>query len=120
MKLNFITLLITFFICALAGYGFYVANNAETDVPLANAIVGGIALFGPLAGAISASIKNSSGATVNIRIVSVIFFVVSLIVQIIFCFVRYQLAPYIIVSGILLLIYVLIAYIIKKTLPTDK
>jgi hypothetical protein len=116
MKINVITLTIAFAVAALAAYGFYAANSAETDIPLANALGGGIALFITLAGTIAVGSKDGNGGTVNIRLASGVFFVLVLIEQIIFCFVSFSLAPYIIVTGILTLVYVLIAYGIGKTL----
>ncbi|GHV80437.1 hypothetical protein AGMMS49944_22280 [Spirochaetia bacterium] len=117
MKFNVIMLAIAFAIGALAGYGFYAANGAETDLPLANALGGGIALFITLAGTIAVAPKNDGGGgTLNIRLASGVFFALILVEQIIFCFVPFTLAPYVVVTGVLTLVYVLIAYAIGKTL----
>ena len=116
MKINIITLGIAFAIAALLGYGFYAFNNAEGDIPLVSAFGGGAALFITLAGAIAVGTKEDSNATPNIRWVSVIFFVVILIEQIIFTVVTFKLPPYIIVTGLLVLIYLLTAYAIGKAL----
>ncbi|MDR3123795.1 MAG: hypothetical protein LBU16_08470 [Treponema sp.] len=116
MKINVITLAIAFAIAALIAYGFYSANGAETDIPLANALGGGIALFITLAGTVAVGSKDGNGGTTNIRLASGIFFVLVLIEQIVFCFVPFSLAPYIVATGILTLVYVLIAYGIGKTL----
>jgi hypothetical protein len=116
MKVNVITLLIAFAVAALIGYGFFAVNGAAGDVPLANALGGGLVLFITLSGAISVSVKDASGGTINIRVASIVFFVVMLIEQIVFCFVPFSLPPYIIITGILILIYVLIAYAIGKAL----
>jgi hypothetical protein len=116
MRVNIIMLIIAFAIAALAGYGFYVANGAAADIPLANALGGGIALFVTLAGAIAVGTKNGSGSTLNIRLLSGIFFVVMLVEQLIFSFVPFRRPPYIIVTGVLLLVYGLIAYAIGKAL----
>jgi hypothetical protein len=116
MRINVITLLIALAIAAIAGYGFYAANGAQTDVPLANALGGGIALFVTLAGTISIGTKDGTGGDLNIRLTSGIFFALMLVEQIIFCFVPFSMPPYIIVTGLLLLIYLLIAYGIGKGL----
>ncbi|MDR0583863.1 MAG: hypothetical protein LBG57_05870 [Treponema sp.] len=116
MRINVVTLAVALALAALAGYGFYVANGAEGDVPLANALGGGIALFVTLAGAIALGTKEDKGGGPNIRIASFVFFGVILIEQIVFCFVSFSMAPYIIVTGVLLLVYVLIAYGIGKAL----
>jgi hypothetical protein len=117
MKVNTITLLIAFAVAALAGYAFYAANGAETDIPLANALGGGIALFVTLAGTVSVVSKNGSGSTSNIRVFSGVFFVLLLVEQIIFCFVPFRLPPYISITGISVLLYVLIAYAIGRSVP---
>jgi hypothetical protein len=116
MRINVITLFIALAIATLAGYGFYAANGAESDIPLANALGGGIALFVTLSGAIAVGTKENSGGTQNIRWISIVFFVVMLVEQIIFTIVPFKLPPYITVTGILTLIYVLIAYVIGKAL----
>jgi hypothetical protein len=116
MKINFIFLLIAFAIAALAGYGFYAANGAETDIPLVNAIGGGIVLFITLGGAIAVRSSDGGGSTMNISASSWLFFVLLLIEQIVFCFVPFRMPPYIIVTGILLFVYILIAYAIGKAL----
>jgi hypothetical protein len=116
MRINIITLIIAFAIAALAGYGFYVANGAIADIPLANALGGGIVLFVTLAGAVAVGTKDGSGSTMNIRLLSSIFFVVMLVEQLIFCFVPFSMPPYIIITGILLLVYILIAYGIGKAM----
>jgi hypothetical protein len=116
MKINIITLGIAFAIAAFAGYGFYAANGAEGDIPLASALVSGIAFFVTLSGAIAVGTKKDTGAVQNIRWVSVVFCVILLIEQIIFSVVSFHLAPYIVITGILTLIYLLIAYAIGRAL----
>jgi hypothetical protein len=116
MKINYIFVLIAFAIAALAGYGFYAANGAETDIPLANALGGGIALFFTLVGALAVRSKDGGGSTMNISITAWVFFVLMLIEQIVFCFVPFSLPPYIIITGILLVVYILIAYAIGRAL----
>jgi hypothetical protein len=116
MRISVIPFAVALAVAALAGYGFYAANGAEGDVPLANALGGGIVLFVTLAGAIALGIKEDKGGGSNIRLVSFVFFAVMLIEQIIFCFVPFSLAPYVTVTGILLMVYVLIAYGIGKAL----
>ena len=116
MRINVITLFIAAAIAALAGYGLYAANGAENDIPLANALGGGIALFVTLAGAIAIGTKNDTGGTENIRWVSFVFFIIVLIEQIVFIFVPFKLPPYIIITGTLTLIYMLTAYGIGKAL----
>ncbi|GHV25396.1 hypothetical protein FACS189498_3570 [Spirochaetia bacterium] len=120
MKINGILLAIAFAVAALIGYGLYAVNGAETDIPLANALGGGIVLFITLAGTIAVTPKNDGGGgALNIRLTSGVFFALILVEQIVFCFVPFSPAPYIVVTGLLLLVYVLIAYAIGKTLQSD-
>jgi len=55
-----------------------------------------------------------SRTTTNIRVVSGIFFAVALISNLIFNFLSFSEPSYIITNGILLLIYILIAYSINR------
>jgi hypothetical protein len=116
MKINPVTLAIAFAIAALAGYGLYALNGAETDIPLANALGGGIALFITLAGAVAVGVKDDRGGALNIRLASGVFFVLILIEQLIFCAVPFRPAPYLVVTGVLTLIYALVVYAIGKAL----
>lgn len=115
MKVNIVTLLISLGIAALCSYAFFAINSAETDIPLANAIGGGVALFVTLAGTLSVSFESGKGPTLNIRVISSIFFVIMLVQQIIFCFIKFNLPSYIIITGLLVLIYLLIVYKSSKT-----
>ena len=116
MKINVIFLVIAFAISALGGYALYAGNSAETDIPLANATGGGIAFFVTLAGMTAISSKDARGSSMNIRVLSGVFFAVILVEQIIFCIVPFRLPPYIIITGILILIYVLLAYTIGRSM----
>jgi len=115
LKINHVYLLIVFGIAALAGYALFAANGAETDIPLANAIGGGIAFFVTLSGAVAVS-AGTKGATMNMRIVSKIFFTVLLLQQIIFTLVPFRIAPYIIITGVLTLVYLMVAYAIGRSM----
>jgi hypothetical protein len=116
MKINVVTLLVAFAVAALAGYGFYAANSAPGDMPLPTALISGVVLFITLAGTISLGAKEGRGSTANLRVVSGLFFFIMLIEQIIFSVVSFRITPYIIVTGILLLVYVLISYAVGKAL----
>jgi len=55
-----------------------------------------------------------SRTTTNIRVVSGIFFAVALISNLIFTFISFSVPSYIIVNGILLLVFILITYSINR------
>jgi len=116
MQINLVTLLIALGIAALSGYGFYAANGAVTDIPLANALGSGIAIFVTLAGGIAVKSKSGGGSTVNIAVASWVLLIVIVIEQVIFTVVSFNLAPYIVVTGILVLVHVLIIYALSKAL----
>jgi hypothetical protein len=115
MKINIITLLIAFVLAVLAAYGFYTTNSEEGYV-LVLTFGAGLTLFITLAGTIAVGTKGGQGGAANIRIVSGIFFLATLIEQIVFSLVPLSLPPYIIVTGVLMLIYLLIVYGIGKAL----
>jgi hypothetical protein len=115
MKINIVTLLIALAVAVLVAYGFHAANSGEEYV-LALTLGAGLTLFITLSGTFAVRTKGERGGTANIRIVSGIFFLVTLIEQIVFSFVPLSLPPYIIVTGILMLIYLLIVYGIGKAL----
>jgi hypothetical protein len=115
MKINIVTLLIALAVAVLAAYGFYTANSGEEYVMVLT-FGAGLTLFVTLAGSIAVGTKGGQGSTANVRIVSGIFFPVILIEQIVFSFVPLSLPPYIIVTGVLMLIYLLIVYGIGKAL----
>jgi hypothetical protein len=115
MKINIVTLLIALAVAALVAYGFYTANSGE-GYALALTFGAGLTLFITLAGTIAVGTKDGQGSMANIRIVSGIFFLVTLIEQLVFSFVPLSLPPYIIVTGVLMLIYLLIVSGIGKAI----
>jgi hypothetical protein len=52
--------------------------------------------------------------TTNIKVVSGIFFAIALLSNLIFTFINFSVPGYIIINGILLLVFILIAYSINK------
>jgi hypothetical protein len=113
MKVNVVFALIAFAIASLIGYGFFAANSGE-PYQLFKAIYGGVTLFIPLAGIFAVS-AGGRGGKVHTKVVSMLFFIAVLVAQLIFNFVVFRLAPYIIITGILLLVYVLICYAVART-----
>ncbi|MDR1893146.1 MAG: hypothetical protein LBQ61_00435 [Spirochaetales bacterium] len=114
MKINKILLLIALGIAALAGYGFFAANGDEA-YRLVITFGSGISLFVCLAGLIAVTTPGR-GSSANIKVLSAVFFILLLVENLIFTFVPFRIAPYVIVTGILLLVYVLIGYAVGKAL----
>jgi hypothetical protein len=113
MKINVALLLISLAIAALAAFGFFVGNGDE-PYRLVITIGSGLSFFVTLGGVFALSAAN--GGTVNIKVVSALFFIALLIENVVFSFTAIRLAPYVIITGILLLVYVLIVYAITRAL----
>ena len=106
MRANIFLVAISVLISALSGYGFYAANAGE-DFCFLLSIGSGLAAIG---------IKTNAGrGTVNFKIVSAIIFILLLISHLIFGFTAVRPAPYVIINGILILIYAIIEYGIVKS-----
>jgi hypothetical protein len=112
MKINFVMFLIALAIAVLIGYGFYSGNKEEPHTWLIT-IASGVFGFVTLAGVLAVGF-NVRGSTGNIRAISILFFIISLISNLIFSFLTFTLASYIIINGILFLLYILIGYGVVK------
>jgi hypothetical protein len=114
MKVNPVLLIMAIAISALAAYGFYAGNDEET-YRLLIAFGAGLSMAASLGGLLAFSAEGRGGS-LNIKIVSMLFFLALLVEHLIFSFTKIQIAPYIIITGILLLVYVLTAYAIMRVL----
>jgi len=111
MKINFVQALIAIAICALTAYGLYSLSSSENKLLLS---VGGfLFMVTTLIFAIAASFEFHR-TTTNIRAVSVIFFIMALSSNMIFAFISFAIPSYIIINGILLVIFLSILYSINK------
>ncbi|MCL2762825.1 MAG: hypothetical protein FWD36_06440 [Treponema sp.] len=116
MKLNVV---LTFIVIALAGlsaFGFYIANEGDIYRILITA-GSGLSLVVTLGGLLALSSPNR-GSIVNVRVVSGLFFLALLIVHIVFSFTGVVFSPYIIITGALLLLYILLCYLIIRALKS--
>jgi hypothetical protein len=114
MKVNFVMLLIALAIAVLVAYGFYSGNKNDETVWLIT-IASGIMIFVTLSGILAVTF-DGRGGTGNVRVVSILFLIISIISNAIFSFITMTPAPYIIINGILFLVYILISYGIVKAL----
>lgn len=108
MKINWILAIISLGIAALAGYGFYAGTEN-----LFLTFGGGGFLFVTLCGIIAVSFGRGSA---NIKVLSLIFFVLSFVEHLIFAFAGFRQAAYIISTGILFLLYLMIFYVVAKSI----
>ena len=113
MKCNIFLTVASVLIAALIGYGFYAANSSESFVWIIT-FGSGICMALSLIGILAVSTKGRAGG-INIKALSSIFFVVFLISNLVFTFTKIKLAPYVIINGILLLIYAVSTYGIIKS-----
>lgn len=111
MKINLVQTIIAIAVSGLIAYGLYNFHVGENQILLS---VGSFVFLSvTLALSIGVSFEQSR-TTTNIRVVSGIFFVIALISNLIFNFLSFSEPSYIITNGMLLLIYVLIAYSINR------
>jgi hypothetical protein len=111
MKIDFIKTIIAITISLLIAYGLYSFHESDNKMLLSI----GSFIF------LSATLILSIGArfelprtTTNVKVVSGIFFAIALISNLIFTFISFSVPSYVITNGILLLVFVLIAYSIHK------
>lgn len=113
MKCNIFLTIASVIIAALIGYGFYAANSGEQFVLLLSCGTG-VSMALTLTGLLGISTSGRAGGP-NIKALSAIFFVLFLISNLIFAFTAVKIAPYVIVNGIILIIYSICIYGIVKS-----
>lgn len=111
MKVNFVKSVIAIAISGLIAYGYFHFHNGENKSLLSL----GCFLFTATTLLWTIGINfEFPRTTTMVRTVSGIFFVVALLSNLIFSFTDFSVPFYVIVNGILALIYLLIAYTISK------
>ena len=111
MEINIVQTIIAIAVSLLAAYGLYSFHNSENKILLS---VGSLVFLATtLTFTIGTSFEQSRKTT-NIRVVSGIFFVVAIISNLVFTFIKFSIPSYIITNGLLLLVFILIAYSINK------
>lgn len=111
MKINFVQTIIAIAVSLLIAYGLYCFHDSENKILLSTGSF--VVLAVTLIITIGASFELPR-TTTNIRVVSGIFFAITLISNLIFLFINFSVPSYIIINGILLLVFILIAYSINK------
>jgi hypothetical protein len=111
MKLNFFPTIISIGISSLISYGFYTFHDGLNKDILA---VGSfLFLTITLIGTLGVSFENPR-KKVNFKTISALFFVISIISNFIFLSINHTLPMYVIVNGILFMIYLLIVQTLYK------
>lgn len=103
MKPNWFMILLSLGVSALAGYGLYSLNVDKDNVWLIT-IMGGISIYSALVG-ISGFHFERGGHSINIRLISSLFLIAFIADNLVFCFIGLYVAPYIILTGLLLFVY---------------
>ena len=111
MKINWILVLISLGISAFVGYGFFSGTGN-----MLLTVGSGAFLFATLFGMFGISFGRGS---TNIKIFSGIFLVLALAEHLIFVFSGFRQPAYIVITGILFLLYLLIFYGIVKALKEE-
>ena len=111
MKINWILVLISLGISAFVGYGFFSGTGN-----MFLTVGGGVFLFVILFGVFGISFGRGSA---NIKIFSSIFLVLVLVEHLIFVFSGFRQTAYIVITGVLFLLYLLIFYGIVKALKEE-
>jgi hypothetical protein len=111
MKVNFVQTIIAIAVSLLIAYGFFSFHESENKLLLS----GGSFLFLAVTLVMTIGVSYElSRTTTNIRVVSGIFFAIALISNLIFTFLNFSVPSYVITNGILLLVFILIAYSINR------
>lgn len=111
MKINFVQTIIAIAVSLLIAYGLYSFHDSENKILLSAGSF--VFLTTTLILTIGTSFELPR-TTTNVRVVSGIFFAVALISNLIFTFIAFSIPSYVITNGILLLVFILIAYSINK------
>lgn len=111
MKINFLKSIIALAISLLMSYCFYSCKDIENKILLS---VGSFIYFAiTLITLISLSFEQPR-TTTNIKVTSIVFFMFGFISNVIFTFINFAVPIYIVLNGILLLLFILTTYSIKS------
>lgn len=111
MKIKVIPSIIVALLCALIAYGLYILCSSDNNL-LVSIGFGVMALCTLLA--IFGVSFEPHRTSVNIKVTSIVFFLLALISNVIFAFVQFSVPLYVIVNGIILLLWLLIVYGINR------
>jgi len=111
MKINFVQTIIAIAVSLLIAYGLYSFHSSENKILLSAG--GFVFLTTTLVLAIGTNFEYPR-TTTNIRVVSVIFFAIALISNLIFTFISFSVPSYIVTNGLLLLLFILITNSINR------
>lgn len=113
MKPNIILIIVSLVISALVAYTLYSLSSIE-DTKNLLAIGSGLCFLLTLSATMGVSFENTR-AGVNVKVLSIVFFIIFLISNLIFTFIIFSTSAYLITNGLLLVLWFLFAYSIAKS-----
>lgn len=113
MKANIVLIIVSLVVGTLVAYAFYSLASAE-DTKMLLTIGSGLCFCLTLSASIGIAFENKR-AGVNIKVLSVVFFILLLISNLIFTFITFSTSAYIITNGLILVLWFLSAYLIAKS-----
>jgi hypothetical protein len=111
MKINIVQTFVGIAIGALISYGLYNFHASESKLLLS---VGSFLFLAITLGMSFGSSFEFPRTTTNVRVISGVFFLIGLISNLIFTFIKFSDPSYIVINGILFLVFILVAYSISK------
>ena len=111
MKIDIIKTSIVIALSLLIAYASYILSNIENKLLLSIGSFVFIAITLIMTFGIN---FEQTRTTINIRVVSGIFFIIALISNIVFLFIKFNNPIYIMINGILFLVFLLMVFSIKK------
>lgn len=112
MKLKPISTIIALAINALVAYGFYSLCKSENQWLLC--IGSFVTLSATLIPAMGFDFSESRSMA-NVKVLAYVFFLLMLISNLIFAFVEFSTPSYVVINGVITLIFIFVAYSIGKT-----
>ena len=111
MKLNLVQSIVAMAISILISYALYSFHTGESKILLC--IGNFVLLASTLITSIGASFEFPI-TTANVRVLSILFFLIALVSNLVFTFINFSIPSYVVTNGILLLIFFLIVYSISN------
>ena len=113
IKIDIVLFIIAAVITGLLTFGIFLING-QSPIRILVTVGAGLTFFVTLGGLMA--VTSSRTGMANIKVVSSIFFVLFFLSHLLFSLIRVSFNPYIIITGILLSLYVLLYYLIIRVI----
>ncbi len=111
MKINFIKSILALALGLLMSYGLYSFSGGENKILLS---AGSFIYFAITLITLFSISFEQPRTTTNIKVISIVFFMIGFLSNVIFTFINFAIPIYIVLNGILLLLFILTTYSIKS------